>query len=205
VKYHGVLVTKGIRDAQNPNIEIQITERRDLYVSNNFNIQGGIRGEGEMKSIDTRNLSGGRKVLFRIYIATFILMAFTGFGQMPIFKRYYVSDIPGMGWSADFYLTHYIHYIGAIFLLGLLSYVIMDFILSGRKEFSLTYSAYVRIAMLGGIIITGIFRVLKNLPDVVFSPGFTLFIDISHLGFMMLYLLMAVVFLIMKSGWVVRR
>jgi len=41
----------------------------------------------------------------------------------------------------------------------------------------------------------------------VFGPkaGFTLFIDISHLGFMMLYLLAAVVFVIMKSGWVVRR
>jgi hypothetical protein len=158
-----------------------------------------------MKPIDTWKSSGGRKVQFRVYTTAFILMAFTGFGQMPIFKRYYVSDIPGMGWSEDFYLTHYIHYIGAIFLLGLFAYVIMDFILSGRKEFSLTYSAYVRIAMLGGIIITVILRVLKNLPDVVFSPGFTLFIDISHLGFMMLYLLMGIVFLIMKSGWVVRR
>ncbi|MBW1910843.1 MAG: FeS-binding protein [Deltaproteobacteria bacterium] len=123
-------------------------------------------------------------------------MAFTGFGQMPIFKRYYVSGIPGMGWSADFYLTHYIHYLGAIFLLGLFAYVIVDYVLS-------TSSAYVRIALLGGIVITGIFRVLKNMPDVVFSPGFTRFIDISHLGFMMLYLLMALVFLIMKSGWVV--
>ncbi|MBW2033736.1 MAG: FeS-binding protein [Deltaproteobacteria bacterium] len=130
-------------------------------------------------------------------------MAFTGFGQMPIFKRYYVSDIPGMGWSADFYLTHYIHYLGAIFLLGLFAYVIVDYVLSGRKELALTSSAYVRIVLLGGIVITGIFRVLKNMPDVVFSPDFTLFIDISHLGFMILYLLTALVFLIMKSGWVV--
>lgn len=158
-----------------------------------------------MKPINTREFYSGRKVLFRLYIAAFILMALTGFGQMPIFKRYYVSDIPGMGWSADFYLTHYIHYIGAIFLLGLFFYVILDYVLSGRKGYRLTYSAYVRIAILGGMVITGIFRVLKNLPDVVFSPDFTLFIDISHLGFMMLYLLMAVVFLIMKSGWVVRR
>ncbi|MBW1798890.1 MAG: FeS-binding protein, partial [Deltaproteobacteria bacterium] len=73
------------------------------------------------------------------------------------------------------------------------------------KEFGLTSSAYIRIALLGAIVITGIFRVLKNLPDVVFSPGFTLFIDISHLGFMMLYLLTAIVFAIMNSGWVVRK
>jgi hypothetical protein len=43
------------------------------------------------------------------------------------------------------------------------------------------------------------------MPDVVFSPGFTLVIDISHLGFMMLYLLMALVFLIIKTDWFVRK
>jgi hypothetical protein len=154
-----------------------------------------------MKSDRVYELSGGRKALKWLYILTFTVMAFTGFGQMPIFKRYYVSDIPGMGWSADFYLTHYIHYLGAIFLIGLIAYIIVDYILSGGKEFGLTSSAYVRIALLGAIVVTGIFRVLKNLPDVVFSPGFTLFIDISHLGFMMLYLLTALVFSIMKSGW----
>ena len=158
-----------------------------------------------MKSDNGYELSGGKSALRWVYILTFIVMAFTGFGQMPIFKRYYVSDIPGMGWSADFYLTHYIHYLGAIFLIGLIAYVIVDYILSGRKDFSLTSSAFVRIALLGAIVITGIFRVFKNLPDVVFSPGFTLFIDISHLGFMMLYLLTALVFSIMKSGWVVRK
>jgi hypothetical protein len=155
-----------------------------------------------MKSDRVYELSGGRKAIKWLYILTFIVMAFTGFGQMPIFKRYYISDIPGMGWSADFYLTHYIHYLGAIFLIGLIAYIIVDYILSGRKEFGLTSSAYIRIALLGAIVVTGIFRVLKNLPDVVFSPGFTLFIDISHLGFMMLYLLTALVFSIMKSGWV---
>jgi len=158
-----------------------------------------------MKSDTDYVVSGGKKALRWIYILTFTVMAFTGFGQMPIFKRYYISDIPGMGWSADFYLTHYIHYLGAIFLIGLIAYIIADYILSGRKEFGLTSSAYIRIALLGAIVITGVFRVLKNLPDVVFSPGFTLFIDISHLGFMMLYLLTALIFSIMKSGWVVRK
>ena len=158
-----------------------------------------------MKLDDTAKAPGNGRLLKWVYIMILVVMGFTGFGQMPIFKRYYVSDIPGMGWSADFYLTHYIHYLGAIFLLGLLSYVVLDYLLRGRKEYRLSPSAYVRIAVLAGIVVTGIFRVLKNLPDVVFSPGFTLFVDISHLGFMMVYLFAALVFVILKSGWVAER
>jgi len=142
-----------------------------------------------------------RKWLKWSYLGIFIVMAFTGFGQMPIFKRFYISDVPGLGWSADFYATHYIHYLGAILLFVLLAYVITDYLIKGRSEFRLTASAYVRIVLLGGIVVTGIFRVLKNLPDVLFSPGFTMFIDIAHLGFMMAYLMAALVFLIFKSGW----
>ena len=146
--------------------------------------------------------TAGRKWLKWSYIGIFIVMAFTGFGQMPIFKRFYISDIPGMGWSADFYATHYVHYLGAILLFVLLAYCVTDYLIQGRSKVRLTASAYVRIVLLGGIVVTGIFRVLKNLPDVLFSPGFTMFIDIAHLGFMMAYLLAALVFLIFKWGWV---
>jgi hypothetical protein len=141
------------------------------------------------------------KILSKLFVAALIVMAFTGFGQMPIYNRYYLSDIPGLGWSADFYLTHTIHYLGAIFLIGFLAYVTLDYFLSGRREFNLTKSAYVRIALLSGIVLTGILRVLKNLPNVVFSPGFTLFFDIAHLGFAMFYLMAALAFIFMKSGW----
>ena len=120
---------------------------------------------------------------------------------MPIFKRYYIADIPGMGWAADFYLTHYIHYLGAIFLLGFFAYVATDYLVVGRKRYRLTPSAYVRIAILGCIVATGIFRVLKNLPDIVFSPGFTMFIDVSHLVFMLLYLVAGLIFSIFRLGW----
>jgi len=143
----------------------------------------------------------GTKWLKRFYVFLFAVMAFTGFGQMPIFKRYYISDIPGLGWSADFYKTHYIHYLGGAVLLGLLAYLIVDYLLTGRRRYCLTASAWARIVLLGGIVITGIFRVLKNLPDVVFSPGFTMLIDIAHLGFMMAYLLAGLIFLIFKSRW----
>lgn len=135
------------------------------------------------------------------YIFIIFMMCLTGFAQMPIFKRYYIADIPGLGWLAEFYLTHYIHYIGAILLFVIFAYCAAGYFLAGRHSFSLTRSAYIRILLLAAITITGIFRVLKNLPDIVFSPNFTMFIDISHLVFMMMFLIAGAVFLIMKTGW----
>ena len=143
-----------------------------------------------------------RNFLRRFYVFVLLVMAFTGFGQMPIFKRYYVSEIPGMGWAADFYLTHTLHYLGAIVLFALFAYVITDFLLKGKNHARLTASAYVRLALLGGLVVTGIFRVFKNLPDVSFSPGFTLFIDLAHLGFVMLLGIAALLFMIFKLPWV---
>lgn len=155
-----------------------------------------------MKTSNRTGLTAGNKALGRVFILAMALTAFTGFGQMPIFKRYYISDIPGMAWSADFYATHFLHYVGAMVLLGLFAYFILDYILSGRKQFQLTPSAYLRIILMAGIVATGILRVFKNMPDVLFSPAFTAFIDISHLGFAMVYLFTVLVLVLMKRGWV---
>ncbi len=155
-----------------------------------------------MKNSNETSLTWGSRALKKVFILAMAITAFTGFGQMPIFKRYYISDIPGMAWSADFYATHYIHYLGASVLLGLFAYFILDYFLSGRKRFHLTPSAYLRIILMAGIVVTGILRVFKNLPDVLFSPAFTVFIDISHLGFAMAYLFTALVLVLMKRGWV---
>lgn len=145
-----------------------------------------------------------RKIISRLFVFAFIVMAFTGFGQMPLYNRYYLSDVPGMGWTSDYALTHVIHYLGAIFLLAFFAYHILDYFLHGRKEYRLTGAAYARIALLSGIVITGILRVIKNLPDVSFSPGFTLFFDLAHLGFVMVYLLCALAFLVSRAGWASR-
>jgi hypothetical protein len=140
-----------------------------------------------------------------LYFSILFFMALTGFGQMPIFKRYYIADIPGLGWLANYYLTHYIHYIGAIVLFILFSYAAVVYFGLMHRRFRLEWAAYIRIAVLALITITGIFRVLKNLPDVVFSPLFTQVIDISHLVFMMLLGLFGFLFIILKKRWLVQR
>jgi len=136
-----------------------------------------------------------------IYILLFLLMGLTGFGQMPIFKRYYIADIPGLAWLDQYYVTHTIHYLGAIVLLALIAYCMVTYGALLRKQYRLTVLAWIRAVLLAGIVGTGIFRVLKNLPDVVFSPGFTMFIDIAHLSFMMLYLVVALFSVITRQKW----
>ena len=146
-----------------------------------------------------------QKYLKPVYLILLFVMGLTGFGQMPIFKRYYIADIPGLGWLANFYATHYIHYIGAIGLFALFVYAAVVYWGLMRQWFQLTLAAYTRIALLALITITGIFRVLKNLPDIVFSPLFTMVIDISHLVFMMLLLLSGIIFIILKRGWLAEK
>jgi len=140
-----------------------------------------------------------------LYVILLFVMGLTGFGQMPIFKRYYIADIPGLGWLADFYATHYIHYIGAVVLFGFFVYAAVVYFGLMRKEFQLTGAAYIRIAILALIAATGIFRVLKNLPDVVFSPLFTMVIDISHLAFMMFLMIFGILFMVLKKEWLVSK
>jgi len=140
-----------------------------------------------------------------IYLFLLFMMGLTGFGQMPIFKRYYIADIPGLAWTAKFYVTHYLHYLGAILLFFLVVYGVVFYLGLMRQSYTLNRAAYVRIILLAAIIVTGIFRVLKNLPEVVFSPAFTMFIDISHLAFMMLLMIFGIVFSITRSGWLVPR
>ncbi len=158
-----------------------------------------------MTSLETPQKIAEQKIVKPIYLFLLFMMGLTGFGQMPIFKRYYISDIPGLGWTAEFYVTHYLHYIGAIILFILISYMIVVYFALMRRSYVLTKAAYVRILLIAAIIVTGIFRVLKNMPDIVFSPNFTMFIDISHLVFMVLLMFCGVVFSITRKGWLVAR
>lgn len=140
-----------------------------------------------------------------VYLFLLFGMGLTGFAQMPIFKRYYIADIPGLAWLADFYATHYLHYLGAVVFFGFFVYVVVVYRGLMSRQFQLTGAAYIRIAILLLITVTGIFRVLKNLPEVVFSPLFTMVIDISHLAFMMLLMISGLVFMILKRKWLVEK
>jgi hypothetical protein len=120
---------------------------------------------------------------------------------MPIFKRYYIADIPGLGWLAEFYITHYMHYLFAIVLLGIAGYVITDHLTSNRKRLRLTLSGYLRGALVAGLIITGSLLVIRNLPGSGFSPGTIIFLDIGHLAMVMALLMVGFYCMVVKKKW----
>ena len=135
------------------------------------------------------------------YLITVFFLTLTGFGQMPIFKRYYIADIPGLGWLAKFYVTHYMHYMFAILLLAITSYIIIDYLLIKRKRLKITTSGYLRGTLVAGLVITGILLVIRNFADSGLSPGFIIFLDLSHLGLVMALLIAGLFSMVLKKRW----
>jgi hypothetical protein len=117
-----------------------------------------------------------------IFRLTVVALLFTGFAQMPIFARYYLADVPGFAWTADYYFNHVAHYVLAIVLLAILGW---------RLPRVLRRPAWTAMDLIVGlcwavIVLTGIVRVIKNQPDSYFSPTLVMWVDWLHLGFVLL-------------------
>lgn len=63
------------------------------------------------------------------------LLIFTGIGQMPVYKRYFVDQLPGLAWSSNYSITLVVHYLAAIALIFAAIYHVVYFGI--RKEFHL--------------------------------------------------------------------
>lgn len=140
-----------------------------------------------------------------------LMLLFTGFGQMPLYKRYGLSKLPYMGWTADFGVTLNLHYMAAIVLTFAAFYHVVYHVL--RKEFgawpkpgdfkesvqivkamltkgqeppSHKFLAEQRLAYafmaitLGVLIITGLIKVFKNLPDVFLPDSLLNIVTMLH-------------------------
>lgn len=139
-----------------------------------------------------------------VFMVTLFFLALSGFGQMPIFKRYYIADIPGLAWLADFYITRNLHYLFAVLFLGLIFYFAVDFLLRPNKSNALSFTGYLRVAILSGVTLSGALIVLKNFPVYLFSPGTVIAINLFHLIFVMLFLAISLFCLMFKKKWTTR-
>jgi hypothetical protein len=151
---------------------------------------------------NVRSIDKARSFSVRwFYLFTIFFLTLSGFGQMPIFKRYYIADIPGLGWLAEFFVTHYIHYLGAILLLAFAAYIMIDYLVLKRKSRQMTATGYIRSALLVGILASGILLVIRNLAGSNLPSGFIIFLDLCHLGLVMVFLFVSLSCLIFKKQW----
>ncbi|MCK5542671.1 MAG: hypothetical protein KAI40_08245 [Desulfobacterales bacterium] len=138
-------------------------------------------------------------ILKSIYFLSIFFLVISGFGQMPVFKRYYIADIPGLEWLAQFYVTHIIHYLSAMVLISLVFYIIFDSIFSKNKALKITPSVYAKIAMILVLMTTGILMMVKNFTGTPFSPNFIIFLDLTHLFFCVAFLVYSLHTLLTKQ------
>jgi hypothetical protein len=136
-----------------------------------------------------------------LYILILFVMALSGFGQMPIYNRYYLSDIPGLGWLADFYITRNVHYIGAVMLIGLSFYLASDFWFSKRRYLRLNPNGWLRATILTAIGASGALVVIKNFPYMHFSDKLIIGLDLFHLAAAVAFLMTNLACLITKKKW----
>lgn len=129
------------------------------------------------------------KAASRTWLLLCLALAVTGLGQMPLFKRYYIADLPGMAWTADYALLHTAHYLLAAAFLALAGAWLGGWL---ARRGRLTASGALRVLVVAGLAGTGFVRVAKNMSGVWLSPTLVLAVDWAHLGFAMLFGALAV-------------
>jgi hypothetical protein len=140
-------------------------------------------------------------LLQRLYILFLVVALFTGFGNMPIYKRYYISTIPGLGWAGNFYINLNVHYIIGALLLGIAAYFALVHLKRRSHKIHLTTTGALRAAILGLSLVTGILLAIRNLTSVNFTFASQMTVAFVHLGMAMILLVLSVVCGIIKSPW----
>jgi len=138
----------------------------------------------------------------QLYWVTLFFITLSGFAQMPIFKRYYIADIPGLGWLNQFYVTHLIHYLAALVLIVMVFYLATGFILEKRSLSGITRSGAVKMGLLAVLMVSGGVLAYKNLAGVYMDHLLISLLDLVHLGSCMVLLGTGLYAVIRKREWV---
>jgi len=154
-----------------------------------------------MKENSIQAKPDSKTAFWYLYLASVVMLAFSGFGQMPLYKRYYIADIPGMAWSADFYTTHLVHYIFSALLIGLASYAVFNHVLTRKKSVALTTSGYVRSVIVAGLLFSGLLLVTYNFSGVSLPMWAAATLLFTHVGFAMALIVAGLVALIGRKPW----
>ncbi|WP_419785180.1 4Fe-4S ferredoxin [Pseudodesulfovibrio sp.] len=136
----------------------------------------------------------------RLFILCMAALGATGMMQMPLAKRYALTEVPGLAWTGDFYLVHRLHYVCGAILLFLAAMVAINWLLEWRCRLSLTRMGTARVVVVAGLLVSGGLRVYRNLPGVTLPPEVILTIEWVHLTLAMVMGVLALVALIRKQS-----
>src|SRR4030043_137967 len=140
-----------------------------------------------------------------------LLVIFSGFGELPMYKRYMVTQIPGLSWAGDFFVNLKIHYLAGIVFVSVMIFhalyhgwlghqgliprkgdvkasckTILCMLGFGEEPKMDKYLPEQRLAYayLGGVglilVLTGMVKVVKNLPGFHLSPSFITAMTLTH-------------------------
>jgi hypothetical protein len=115
-----------------------------------------------------------------VFRVNMLFLALSGIGHMPIFKRYYIADIPGFGWLAEFHITLTIHYLTAALFLAMVAWLATTRILT-KSEDRLTRPARVKVGLYIAVIVSGGILVIKNLKGIYMPAATITATDLIHL------------------------
>jgi len=117
-----------------------------------------------------------------LFTAALLVALFTGFGNMPLYGRYYIADIPGFQWSGNFIANLKVHLATGALLLTLAVYSLVGYV---RWQYKWSDSSvlqkllHISVAL---VLVSGLLAALKNYAFL--KPGLVLNMTINfiHMG-----------------------
>lgn len=143
------------------------------------------------------------KRLGQVFILLVIVILFTGFGNMPLWKRYYIANIHGLKWAGHFYRNVQVHYVVGALLLALSSYFLVAYIFLRQQGVRLTKTGTARAILLGMALLTGIIMAVKNLSGVNFPLALLVTFNLSHMVSALFFMLVSMGAFFARKPWVV--
>jgi hypothetical protein len=146
--------------------------------------------------------NNGIPPIARLAFAIALLVAiFTGFGNMPLYGRYYIADWPGLAWAGDFIVNVQVHYLSGAVLIAWLTYLMLNNGKKGAGDQRFTRSGRWRLGLLALTLVSGLIMAIKNLAGVDFPLIGLMAANFLHMGAAVLLILFVLVGAIGRMQW----
>ena len=142
-----------------------------------------------------------RRWLPWLHTIALIIALFTGFGNMPLWGRYYIADIPGLKWSGEFFVNLQIHlFVGAL-MFGLAVYVLVYHTTLRTGGVRITTSGTIRAVLLALTLLSGIVLAVRNLPGILLPFELQVGLVFSHMGAAVAFTVASIICFFARCRW----